>query len=493
MNLVLVLTDRCNRSCRYCYADRQRAASMSFRTARRGIEYAREKSRTPLRIGFFGGEPLMSFPRLREIVEYAEGVCDPAPRFSLTTNGDLLTDEVASFFGGIDVDVSLSVHDDRVEGTLGAAEKLIEEGIEPCAVLVATPESCATIAPRMQALVDGGVRRLVVSPDFYAPWDGSARERLQQTYRDLGDLYAREWREERPLRLNQFDMRFDAIATGIPLRKSHCELGDERLTVAPDGTLFPCDRMAVDSKCAFARIGHLDGDVEERKWSRIGEERSRIPTDCTTCEHRDTCLGACACVNLHLTGQVNAVPELVCWHETLVSRLVQELRPALPAHLPAPRTRRRIIRISTGLLVAGALAAGCARSEHYTGTIRFNVSESEVQPDDSRGRGSAVRLTVDLRMSPASARWLLDDREDEIERCVRRHIAAKDFGRLDQPEDEAEMGQELAAEIGKILGVGEQFEGLEFKISIFDDISIFDGSQLYEYELPQVLQGIVGY
>lgn len=464
MNLVLVLTDRCNRSCRYCYADRQRGASMSFDVARRAIELARERSATPLRIGFFGGEPLLNFPLLREIAEHAERVCDPSPRFSLTTNGDALTDEVATFFGGIDVDVSLSVHDEEVEGTIRAAERLLAEGIEPCAVFVATPDRCTTLAARLETLLAAGIRRLAISPEFYVPWDTDARARLEHAYHDLADLYAREGREERPLRLNQFDMRLDALESGIPLRKSHCELGHEMLTVAPDGTLFPCDRMAVDAKSAFTRIGHLDGDVEERKWSRIASERADVPSDCRTCEHTNTCLGACACVNVHLTGQVNEVPEIVCWHETMLGRLVRELSPALPPRTPKRGRRGRIMRITAGLVATGTLAAACGTST-FEGPIVFDTNSPSRAIIDAEGKLGTVSLGVKLDLNEQDARRLLANREDRILACLQRHILVDLFERLDSPDQEVAFAKKVADEIAEILDVGDRFEGLDLEVA----------------------------
>lgn len=107
--MTLQLTQQCNFRCKYCvYSEdvnkRQRSHSdeiMSFETARRAIDFLWEHSvdSENVAIGFYGGEPLLQFPLIRDIVEYSKAKFGgKALYYSITTNGSLLSDEIVSFF-----------------------------------------------------------------------------------------------------------------------------------------------------------------------------------------------------------------------------------------------------------------------------------------------------------------------------------------------------------------------------------------------------------
>jgi len=478
VNLVLVLTDRCNRSCSYCYSDRQGAGEMSFEVARRAVELARERSETPLRIGFFGGEPLLRFDRLREIADHARAVCETGPRFHLTTNGDALSEEVAEYFGELDVEVALSAHDREPEAVLRAAHRLREVGVEPRAVLVATPENAGELIGRIEGLIDADFEVVSISPDFYSPWPAAARERLERAYRELAGLYARRRRAGRPFRTNQLDPRLRALATGLPLRETHCELGAESLTVAPDGTLYPCDRLAVDSACAGTRIGHVDHGVDEVALERIALERERIPEACHTCDESLTCLGACACVNVHASGDAGLVPEVVCWHERLAGRLARELAPLSP--LATPARRHRLLRLGAGLLLTGSLLTACGEEptvapskkpdpepprepQSWQGGLQDEFYDVELV--DARGDGGHATLHVQLELSDHNVReQILRSHEPEIGALLKRLFATTPIEKLTLNEEEQRISRELVEELRGILGEDVPIKGIDLQI-----------------------------
>ncbi len=495
MNLVLVLTDRCNRSCSYCYADRSGAGEMTFEFAKRSIELAQRRSDTLLRIGFFGGEPLLRFPLLREIADYAWVTSERPLGFYLTTNGDALTDEVAEFFGAIDVDVSLSAHDEDPSTVRRAAARLIDVGIAPKGVLVATPENGGGLVARVEELLDAGIGIVAVSPNFYTPWPEEARERLEVAYRGLTELYLERQRAGRPFRLNLLDMRLDALRSGIPLRETKCELGPELLVVAPDGSLFPCDRMAVDSLCAGTRIGHVDEGVEEELWQRVAAASAGVPEGCRDCEHSLTCLGGCACVNTHHSGCAGEVPELVCWHERLAGRIAGELLPVAAPREPRPRRRRRLIRLTAGLLFAGGVTAACGKEQ----ALPVDSPTEEPEPvtleaaiggpdfhgtiTDAEGQLGYFTVRLQLRLSPEDQQYCCTEHEEAIRECLVRNFSKIPFSRLTLPEVEKAVGQELRRELQEIFGENAPLHGVRLEVLTEDE----------QRELLQHLQGYIGY
>lgn len=481
MNLVLVLTDRCNRSCSYCYADRGGDGEMTFELAKRSIGLARRRSDTPLRIGFFGGEPLLRFPLLREVADYAWVTSERPPSFYLTTNGDAITDEVAEYFAGIDVDVSLSAHDEDPFTVRRAATRLIDVDIVPKGVLVATPENCGGLVARVEELLDAGVGNVAISPQFYAPWPEEARARLEVAYRGLTGLYLERQRAGRPFRLNQLDLRLDALRSGVPLRETKCELGPELLVVAPDGSLFPCDRMAVDSLCAGTRIGHVDEGVDEAKWVQASTERAGVPEGCDDCEHSLTCLGGCACVNTHHSGCAGEIPELVCWHERLAGRIAGELLPVAAPREPRPRKHRRLIRLTAGLLFASGVTAACVKEsanpveppteepEPVTLEVTFKDGYFHGTITDADGELGYFSVVLRTRVSKKHQEYWWGRHEGAIRECLTRNFSKVPFSKLTLPEVEKAVGQELRRELQEILGEKVPLGGVRLEVQTEDE------------------------
>ena len=121
--LILELTQSCNRSCRYCtysghYPDERKHSGerMSSETAFRAIEFflARtDRDAREIPIGFYGGEPLLNFPLLKRCVEHAMTMGGSRVRAGVTTNGTLLNKEVARFLIDRNVRVSVSLDGPR--------------------------------------------------------------------------------------------------------------------------------------------------------------------------------------------------------------------------------------------------------------------------------------------------------------------------------------------------------------------------------------------
>ena len=104
--LCLHICHDCNLRCRYCFADEgayhSRREFMSLETAKKAIDFliANSGDRRVLETDFFGGEPLMNFDVVKETVYYAKAEAAKRGkefRFTLTTNGLLLKDEIAEF------------------------------------------------------------------------------------------------------------------------------------------------------------------------------------------------------------------------------------------------------------------------------------------------------------------------------------------------------------------------------------------------------------
>ena len=106
----LVLTAECNLRCAYCFQNARGRGRMGSRVLRRAADLLLESRSPEGELAFYGGEPLLEFPRIREAVRYVEKATPPGKRirFSLSTNGTLLDDRIAAFLSDHRVETQIS-------------------------------------------------------------------------------------------------------------------------------------------------------------------------------------------------------------------------------------------------------------------------------------------------------------------------------------------------------------------------------------------------
>jgi len=115
-HLVLELTERCNQSCKYCgfsgrysHIRAHGKKDMSFKTAKKAIDFFIKRSKKKLSIGFYGGEPLLRFDFIKEIIEYVKDKKQTEYEFNFTTNGTLFREEMIRYFSKNNVLILISL------------------------------------------------------------------------------------------------------------------------------------------------------------------------------------------------------------------------------------------------------------------------------------------------------------------------------------------------------------------------------------------------
>jgi uncharacterized protein len=324
--LVMNLTNQCNLSCQYCYefgedkvaTPEGKPKFMDIDTARASVDFllAQSPGRRAVHITFFGGETLMNFPLLKQVVNYATGQAAAQGRsidFSLTTNATLLTPAIIEFLSANRIGVTVSM-----DGPPDLHDQL--------RVFANGQGSYSTIAPRVRALIAGhrtrpitarvtltngvtdvvrifrhlkndlgfhevGFAPVTTSPDrLYAIGDRGMDGVLQQFH-----LLAEEYLEY-ALRgeMHGFSNVSDTIAELYQgVNKSHpCGAGLGLLGVGPSGDLAPCHRF-VDSDTHS--LGNIKGGGVDREKQADFLSRGHIENkyDCHTCWARPLCAGGC--------------------------------------------------------------------------------------------------------------------------------------------------------------------------------------------------------
>ena len=286
--LCLHIAHDCNLACKYCFAEEGeyhgRRALMSFEVGKKALDFliANSGSRKNLEVDFFGGEPLMNWQVVKDLVKYGreqEKLHNKKFRFTLTTNGVLLNDEVMEFcnkeMGNVvlSVDGRKEVHDYMRPFRKGAGsydlimpkfEKFAESRNQDKYYVRGTfTHHNLDFSQDVLHLADLGFKQISVEPVVAADTEEYAiREEDIPQILEQYDILAKEMikREKEGKGFNFFHFMIDL--TGGPCvykRLSGCGSGTEYLAVTPWGDFYPCHQFVGNEKFL---LGNVDEGIK---------------------------------------------------------------------------------------------------------------------------------------------------------------------------------------------------------------------------------------
>ena len=337
--LCLHIAHSCNLNCAYCFASQGKyqgeRALMSFEVGKRALDYLIENSgtRRNLEVDFFGGEPLMNFQVVKDPVAYARSIEKEKGknfRFTLTTNGVLVDDDVIEFANRECSNVVLSldgrkeIHDRyRVDyAGKGSWEKIVpkfQKFVEARngknyymrgTFTHANPDFLKDI----QQMLDLGFTELSMEPVVCAPGDEAALTMedlpiVLEQYERLAELMLQKDKEGDPFTFYHYMIDL----TGGPCiykRISGCGSGTEYMAVTPWGDLYPCHQFVGDEKFKLGNI--WDGVTNKEIQGEFAACNVYAHPECRDCWARLYCSGGCAANAYHATGSVTGVYEYGC-------------------------------------------------------------------------------------------------------------------------------------------------------------------------------------
>ncbi|WP_040949767.1 thioether cross-link-forming SCIFF peptide maturase [Gorillibacterium massiliense] len=337
--LCLNVAHTCNLSCDYCFASQGKyngdRALMSYEVGQKAIDFLLEHSghHRNLDIDFFGGEPLMAWNVVKQIVAYArskEKEYKKTFRFTFTTNGMLLNDEVTEFLNQEMYNVVLSldgrkeIHD-RLRTTLtgkGSYDHIVpkfqefvqKRGDREYYVRGTYTRNNVDFTNDILHIADLGFDKLSMEPVI-----GDKTEPYALTERELPDIFnqyeilAKEMieRGEQGKGFTFYHYMLD-LSEGpcIQKRITGCGSGTEYLAVTPWGELFPCHQFVGDE--AFSMGNIWDGITRSDLQCQFKESNCYSKPECKDCWAKLYCSGGCPANNLHATGSINGVDRFSC-------------------------------------------------------------------------------------------------------------------------------------------------------------------------------------
>ena len=337
--LCLHIAHTCNLNCEYCFASQGKyhgeRALMSLEVGKRAIDFLIENSgsRVNLEVDFFGGEPLMNFDVVKEIVAYARSIekkYNKNFRFTLTTNGMLVDDDVIEFTNKechnvvLSLDGRKEIHD-RLRKTVngkGSYDIIVPKFQEFVKrregrgyyVRGTYTHNNTDFTNDIFHMADLGFTELSMEPVVCAPDDP-----YTLTYDDLPVLFeqyeilAKEMlkreKEGRPITFYHYMIDL----TGGPCiykRISGCGSGTEYMAVTPWGDVYPCHQFVGDDKYKLGDIWKGVDNHEVQNEFKLCNAYAR--PDCKGCWARLYCSGGCAANAYHATGSISGIYEYGC-------------------------------------------------------------------------------------------------------------------------------------------------------------------------------------
>ena len=337
--LCLHVAHTCNLNCSYCFASQGKyhgdRAVMSYEVGCRALDFLVENSgsRRNLEVDFFGGEPLMNFDVVKRLVAYARRIEGPAGknfRFTLTTNGLLIDDDVIDFANREMSNVVLSldgrreVHDRyrvdyRGEGSwdriVPKFRRLVKERGGKAYYMRGTfTHANPDFLKDIETMLDLGFNELSMEPVVSAPGDPAALTEqdlpiVLEQYEKLAELMLRRHREGKPFTFYHYmlDLKDGPC---IYKRISGCGSGTEYMAVTPWGDLYPCHQFVGEERFCLGNV--WDGVKAPEVQEEFAACNVYTRPECKDCWAKLYCSGGCAANAYHATGSVNGVYRYGC-------------------------------------------------------------------------------------------------------------------------------------------------------------------------------------
>ncbi len=337
--MCLHVAHTCNLNCEYCFASQGKyhgdRALMSFEVGKRALDFLIEHSGTRhnLEVDFFGGEPLMNWDVVKQLVAYAreqEKIHNKNFRFTLTTNGMLIDDDVIEFSNKEMSNVVLSldgrkeVHDRLRKDYQGRGsydiilpkfkEFVKRRGDKNYYMRGTFTHANTDFTNDIFHMADMGFTELSMEPVVCAPTDSSALTEadlpvLFEQYEILAKEMIKRKKEGRPFTFYHYmlDLKHGPC---IYKRISGCGSGTEYVAVTPTGDIYPCHQFVGDEKYLLGNI--YDGITNTAVQDEFKLCNAYARKECDDCWAKLYCSGGCAANSYHASGKITGIYEYGC-------------------------------------------------------------------------------------------------------------------------------------------------------------------------------------
>ncbi len=338
--LCLHVAHDCNLRCQYCFAATGDFGTgrkiMPFEVAKNAIDFviARSKNRRNIEVDFFGGEPLMAFDTVKKTVEYARSIekqHDKQFRFTITTNGVLLNDEITQYINEnmdnvvLSLDGRPSVNDEMRKTVSGGGsydmivpkyQKLVQERAAEKDYYARGTFTAKNLdfAEDVLHIAEAGFSSLSVEPVTSEPNSGydlteADLPKIFAEYDRLCDIMVERRRTGKPFSFFHFMVDLEQGPCVIK-RLRGCGAGYEYIAVTPEGDIYPCHQFV-------GREEYYQGNVMDKAFDmQIAQKFAQLNIysreKCKQCWAKFYCSGGCSAANDNMNHDLLEPYELGC-------------------------------------------------------------------------------------------------------------------------------------------------------------------------------------
>lgn len=337
--LCLHIAHDCNLACKYCFAGEGEYHGhrelMSLDVGKKALDFLVQNSgnRVNLEVDFFGGEPLMNWQVVKDLVAYGRSLEEPNHkkfRFTLTTNGVLLDDEVLEFANKEMSNVVLSI-DGRKEihdlmrphrGGQGSYDEVLPKYKKVAQsrnqmdyyVRGTFTRNNLDFAEDVKHLADEGFEQISVEPVVARPEEAYALRRedvpaILEEYDELALEYIRRKKEGKGFQFFHFMINLEG-GPCVAKRLSGCGSGTEYLAVTPWGDFYPCHQFVGQEEFLMGNVD--EGIVRTDIRDKFKACNVYAKDQCRDCFAKFYCSGGCAANAYNNSGDINGAYELGC-------------------------------------------------------------------------------------------------------------------------------------------------------------------------------------
>jgi len=333
MKNTLSITQKCNLDCAYCYIKKHEAV-MPIDIAEMIINeiFAHAPENEQIDIGFFGGEPLLHFPLIKQIV----GMIECHPKFDqsridldVVTNGTIFNDEIADYLTHHNITFCLScdgpskiqdmfrtypsgaASSATVENTIIHALRMLPTVLVNAVYHPSTFESLPDVINYFSYL---GLKQIYLSPDFSAQWPMKDARKLYGIYNEIAEQYIAFYLKDDPHYINLIDSKILVMLKGGYTAADRCAMGRKEFAYAPSGHIYPCERLIGADDNNQHCIGHISSGL-----GHVSPCNNRLKGimnhECINCSIRAYCMNWCGCSNFFSSGNYDRSGPFLCASE----------------------------------------------------------------------------------------------------------------------------------------------------------------------------------
>ncbi|MEN8135813.1 MAG: radical SAM protein [Thermodesulfobacteriota bacterium] len=336
MKYTFCITQECNLRCSYCYISKKNNV-MTLQIAKSIIDNIFEYTPNDekIDIGFFGGEPLLEFKLIKQIVSLIKNhsLYNPTQiELDIVTNGTIFSDEIGRYLADNNITYCLSCDGPtniqnefrkfkcgkgssiEVEKTITQAKKFFPTLLVNAVYQPSTLHLLPQVVQYFSAL---GISQIYLSPDFSSKWTEKEVDLLSYVFDQIGEQYIDFYLKGNPHYISPIDNKIAVIIKDGYTPSDRCRMGRGEFAFAPSGNIYPCERLIGSDNGEAHCIGNIFNGIPNARSCKksMPSQNNKLKNVCTLCSLEKFCMNWCGCSNFFSSGNYYEPGAFLCASE----------------------------------------------------------------------------------------------------------------------------------------------------------------------------------